>query len=141
MNSLLYNFPLEILPSKGIRFNLSAVFTLEKVLSSLKVPLFSISGIAQFLLIFSLSDRIARVTATTDINSFRLAFQQHTKNSFKSDVALKHAFGQRPAKKAASTEIEKPPARAKKATPAASTAILTFFHGIVPFSNEISLLW
>ena len=39
------------------------------------------------------------VTATADVNNFQQVFQQNTKNSFNSDVALKHARGQRPAKK------------------------------------------
>ena len=77
VNSLLYNFPLEILPSKGIRFNFSAVFTLEKVLSSLKVPLFSISGNARFLLIFFLTDRIARLASA----EFRYLFKLNCLNA------------------------------------------------------------
>ena len=44
----------------------------------------------------------ACVTATANTNNFRQVFQQNSKFSFKSDAALKHARGQRPAKKTTS---------------------------------------
>ena len=66
--------------------------------------------------------------------------EKSTKNSFKSDVALKHACGQRPVKKQPQQELEDP-ARAKKATPAASTAVFdTISRNCAILQRDVSTL-
>ena len=79
------------------------------------------------------------VTATANNNNFRQVFQQNTEASFKSDVALKHTRGQRPAEEQPQKE-RRTPARAKKQDQQQVPLFLTLFHGIVPSSNEMSLL-
>ena len=69
-------------------------------------------------------------------------FRYFVENSFKSDVAAEHVCSEVPARnqsqKATRRRLREQERRT--AIPAASAAILTFFHGIVPISNKISLL-